>query len=317
MPSALAATPLLFIAGLCQGLFEINANLETDRHEALLGYRIMSRAHGMWSVGFFVSALFGAAMRQASITIQAHMLIVLLVILVTGTIIFSRVENAPERPGSHDGDPPMIAFPTISMLPLCLVGAAPLLCEGAGIDWSAIYMRDVFDVSPFLGGLSVTIFSLAIAFGRLTMDPVIDHFGPRPVASVLLGTAAVGLIMIASTPDPIIALAGFWLAGFGCSSVYPLAVSAAAQRIDRSSSVNVAALGQVTFLVFFAGPPLLGFVARAFWSALLLLGCCARGRRGAPNNQGVAADKRNRCRTARGEYEEAFLPIGLMRDRRN
>jgi MFS family permease len=49
--------------------------------------------------------------------------------------------------------------------------------------------------------------------------------------------------------------------GAGCSAVYPLAVSAAAQRTDRAAQVNVAALGQVTFIVFFLAPPLLGFVA--------------------------------------------------------
>ena len=51
--------------------------------------------------------------------------------------------------------------------------------------------------------------------------------------------------------------------GVGCSAVYPLAVSAAAQRTDRPPAVNVAALGQMTFVVFFLGPPLLGFVAQA------------------------------------------------------
>jgi hypothetical protein len=38
-------------------------------------------------------------------------------------------------------------------------------------------------------------------------------------------------------------------------------VSAAAQRTDRPAQLNVAALGQVTFIVFFLAPPLLGFVA--------------------------------------------------------
>ena len=50
--------------------------------------------------------------------------------------------------------------------------------------------------------------------------------------------------------------------GIGCSAVYPLAVSAAAQRTDRPAAVNVAALGQVSFVVFFLAPPLLGFVAQ-------------------------------------------------------
>ena len=63
---------------------------------------------------------------------------------------------------------------------------------------------------------------------------------------------------------PYVALFGFMLMGLGCSSVYPMAVSAAAQRTDRPASVNVASLGQMTFVVFFLGPPLLGFVAESF-----------------------------------------------------
>jgi MFS family permease len=61
-----------------------------------------------------------------------------------------------------------------------------------------------------------------------------------------------------------VALLGFLLMGLGCSAVYPLAVSAAAQRTDRPAAANVAALGQMTFVVFFLGPPLLGFVAEGF-----------------------------------------------------
>ena len=34
--------------------------------------------------------------------------------------------------------------------------------------------------------------------------------------------------------------------------------------VDRPASVNVASLGQMTFVVFFLGPPLLGFVAERF-----------------------------------------------------
>ncbi|MBB4520593.1 MFS transporter [Rhizobium leguminosarum] len=264
MPSALLAVPLFFIAGVFTGAFEINANIETDRHEALLGYRIMSRAHGMWSLGFCITALVAAGMRQAAVSIELHTFIVLVTVLIAGSIVFAGIENAPRRQDAHSGDTPIIAFPTIGLLPLCLVAAAPLLAEGASVDWSAIYMRDVFAVEPFVGGLSVTIFSSFIAIGRLGMDPVIDRFNPRPVAITLLGIAAIGVVMVATATHPVVALAGFGLTGIGCSSVYPLAISAAARRTDRPAPVNVAALGQTTFLVFFAGPPLLGFVAEHF-----------------------------------------------------
>jgi MFS family permease len=264
MPSALWAAPLMFIAGTLAGALEINANVEADRHEAALGRRIMSRVHGMWSLGFFVTALVAAGLRQWGVAPTTHMLLALLVVLVSGTLAFRNMRNAPPRPEDHDTDHPPFAFPTIGMLPLCLLGAAPLFVEGAGVDWSAIYMRDVFAVEPFIGGLSVTLFSLAIAIGRLGMDRVVDRFGPRPVATTLLLIAIVGVGIVVLAPDPILALAGFVLAGIGCSSVYPLAVSAAARRTDRPPAVNVAALSQMTFVVLFAGPPLLGFIAEHF-----------------------------------------------------
>ena len=93
------------------------------------------------------------------------------------------------------------------------------------------------------------------------MDPVVDRFSPRSVATILLLLAITGVTLVALAPDPVTALFGFALAGIGCSSVYPLAVSAAARRTDRPSTLNVAALSQMTFVVFFAGPPLLGFIA--------------------------------------------------------
>ena len=277
LPTAIWVAPVFFATGFLAGAVEINVNLETDRHEALLGRRIMSRAHGMWSLGFFVTALIGAAVRQFGLSIEAHLVAALIVVVVAGSFVFAGITNAPPRADSHDGETPRIAFPTIALLPLCLIGAAPLLVEGAGVDWSAIYMRDVFAVEPFIGGLGVTLFALLMAIARLSMDPIVDRYSPRSVATVLLGVAVIGLIMVATALHPYVALVGFSLMGAGCSAVYPLAVSAAAQRTDRPASVNVAALGQMTFVVFFAGPPLLGFVAQQFgirfsyWTVVPLL----------------------------------------------
>ncbi|SFV27408.1 Fucose permease [Devosia crocina] len=264
MPSAPLAAPFLFCAGILAGSLEITANVEADRHEAALGRRIMSRVHGMWSLGFFVTALIAAIVRQLQISVELHMLATFLVVLASGWIVFSPMQNAPRRPEDHGAEAPHFAFPTVGLLPLCLLGAAPLFVEGAGVDWSAIYMRDVFAVEPFVGGLSVTLFSLAIAIGRLSMDRVVEIFSPRRVARVLLVLAVFGLVLVASAVHPAMALAGFVLAGIGCSSIYPLAISAAARRTDRPPSVNVAALSQMTFVVFFAGPPLLGFIAEHF-----------------------------------------------------
>ena len=262
LPNAPAVFGALFVAGFLAGALEINVNTETDKLEALLGRRIMNRAHGMWSLGFFITALIGAGMRHFGVSIHLHTAIMLALVLAVGFVTFTGMTTAPARADAHQGEHPRFALPTIGLLPLCMIGIAAFLVEGAGVDWSTIYMRDVFHAEPFVGGLGLTLFTFLMAMTRLFVDPFVDRHGPRRVATVLLLVSAVGVTLVGLAPVPEAALVGFALMGAGCSAVYPLAVSAAAQRTDRPAAVNVAAIGQVTFIVFFLAPPLLGFIAQ-------------------------------------------------------
>ena len=262
LPVAPAMFAVLFVVGLMAGALEINLNVEIDRLEVQTGKRYMNRAHGFWSVGFFFTALFGAMIRQSGLSAGLHMIIVaVIVVLVAGYLIYGAT-NAPRTgQGLAEGASHRFAFPNIGLLPLCLIGFAAFLVEGAGIDWSAIYMRDVFAVEPIVGGMGLTLFAFFMAVMRLTADPIVSRYGPRNVAMVMLSFASLGALLVGIAPHPVLALIGFALMGAGCSAVYPLAVSAAAQRTDRPAAVNVAALGQISFVVFFLAPPLLGFVA--------------------------------------------------------
>lgn len=264
LPTTQTVFAALFVAGLLAGSLEINVNIEADKLEAQLGRRIMNRVHGMWSLGFFVTALLGAGIRQLGISIEAHTGGLLVFVLVAGFVTFSGMTTAPERPEANQDEHPVFAIPTIGLLPLCMIGIAAFLVEGAGVDWSTIYMRDVWNAEPFVGGLGLTLFTFLMALTRLFIDPFVDTHGPRSVASTLLVIAALGVALVWLAPFDAVALAGFGLMGMGCSAVYPLAVSAAAQRTDRPSAVNVAAIGQVTFVVFFLAPPLLGFISDHF-----------------------------------------------------
>jgi MFS family permease len=135
-------------------------------------------------------------------------------------------------------------------------------------------MRNVFHAEPFIGGLGLTLFTAVMAAARIYLGPVVDHYSPRTVVTVLLSISMAGLFAVWLAPHPYVAIAGFAMLGGGCSAVYPLVVSAAAQRTDRPSAVNVAAIGQVSFIVFFLAPPLLGFVAHAVdirWSYVVCM----------------------------------------------
>ena len=262
VPAAPAVFVVLLVVGLLVGALEINLNVEIDRLETLTGKRYMNRAHGFWSVGFFITALFGAMIRQSGLSAGLHLALVATIVVLVGGYLIYGATNAPKTARSQtEAAGHRFAFPNLGLLPLCLIGFAAFLVEGAGIDWSAIYMRDVFAVEPIVGGMSLTLFAFFMALLRLTADPFVTRFGPRNVAMFMLGSASLGALLVGIAPGPALALVGFALMGAGCSAVYPLAVSAAAQRTDRPAAVNVAAIGQVSVVVFFLAPPLLGFVA--------------------------------------------------------
>ena len=274
LDNAVVAFALLFVAGILAGALEININVQVGRLEAVQKRSLMSRAHGFWSLGFFVTSLLASGVRQASVPAPLHLAAVYAVVVVVGVVALWGLEEAP-MPETHDSDkPPLVAFPTLALLPLCLIGCVAFLIEGAGVDWSTIYMRDVFQAEPFVGGLGLTLFTAVMAAARIYLGPVVDRFSPRTVVAVLLGISVVGLAAVWLAPHPYVAILGFGLLGGGCSAVYPLVVSAAAQRGDRPSAINVAAIAQISFVTFFLAPPALGFIAHNFgirWSYLICL----------------------------------------------
>ncbi len=254
----------IFLAGMAVGAMEISINVEADRLEASTGRRIMSRCHGFWSFGFFAAALLGGIMRQFDVVPLVHMLIVL-PIVVGGTLFVTLGrEMAPEKPDEDKDHGVKFARPTPYILTLCAVSVGALIAEGAGIDWSVIYIRDTFEIAEFVESSSLIAFTLVMAITRFYADPVIERFGAVIMARGSLFVTMLGVTLVGIAPNFGLAILGFMLLGAGSSIIYPLAVSAAARQKDRASSINVASLAQTAFLVFFIGPALLGFVAESF-----------------------------------------------------
>lgn len=272
--AANATSPLLLFvllvpSGLCIGAVEIIVNLEADRVEHQTGRRFMNRAHAFWSVGFFVAGLLGALMSRLGITPQAHLAVIVPIETLGIALILGRFDAAPHRDATHAAPPARLARPTWGVLTLVAVSLSALVLEGAGADWSAIYMRDVFGATPFLGGIAVASGALAQSIARFFADRFVERHRPVAVARTLLGVLGAGTLLVFAAPAGWAALLGFALMGVGTSAIFPLAMSAAAQRTDRAPATNVAALAQLSFVAFLLGPPLLGFVAQAFgirWS---------------------------------------------------
>jgi MFS family permease len=260
---------LLFPVGIVIGGIEIILNLEADRTEHMIGHRIMNRAHAFWSFGFFSAGIISALVAQSGLSPQIHLFLMVPLVIVGVALILGRFDPAPHRTGTSDEKPPQFAVPTMAIMVLVAVTLSAMIMEGAGIDWAAIYMRDVFAVSPFLSGFAVALGAGAQAVTRFFADPFVERYSPTAVSRVLLGVLGVGVLLVFFASSDWLALVGFALMGVGTSVIFPLAMSAAAQLTDRPAPTNVASLAQISFVAFLLGPPLLGYVAEHFgirWS---------------------------------------------------
>jgi len=255
----------LLVMGLVVGAIEVVANVEADRTEHLVGRRIMNRCHAFWSFGFFSAGIIGAFAKQAGISPHVHLLAMVPVVLAGVLLVLGRMTPAAARlHAAGQAKPPRFAVPSLGILALVALSLSAMFLEGAGADWSVIFMRDIFNVAPFINGLAFATGALAQALARFFADGFIERFGPVAVARLLIVTLGAGAIVITTAQHPYIALFGFALAGIGTSAIFPLAMSAAAQRSDRPAAINVAALAQLSFVAFLIGPPFLGFIAEHY-----------------------------------------------------
>ncbi len=251
----------LLPAGLCIGAIEIVVNLEADRVEHQGRRRIMNRAHAFWSFGFFGAGLLGAAAARLALPPAWHLAAVVPLTALLVPLLLGRFDGAPQRRGGSAQAAHRFARPTTAIMGLVLFSLSGMVLEGAGADWSAIYMRDAVGAAPFLGALAVACVALAQGGARYVADRYVERHSPRAIARTLLGILGLGTLLVAMAPTASLALAGFALVGVGTSVIFPLAMSAAAQRSDRPAATNVAALAQISFVSFLLAPPLLGFVA--------------------------------------------------------
>ena len=262
-PTPLALFLLLIPAGLTLGTTEVIVNVEADRVEARMGRRIMNRAHAFWSFGFFGAGLFGAAMAQAGVPPGLHMALVVPLAWAAIALFLGGFTPADKRLSDTATDTPLIARPTAPIMALVLVCLSAMILEGGSLDWSAILVRDGFGAAPVFGGLAVATVAFSQAVTRYGADALLDRYAQVQIARAMMGAMALGVFCILLATGPALALAGFALIGAGTAALFPMAMSAAAQRSDRPAALNVAALAQFSFVAFLLGPPLLGWVGES------------------------------------------------------
>ena len=258
--SAYTFAGILMLGGAAIAVIEVAVNLEADRVEAHIGHRIMNRSHAYWSFGFFGAGIVGAGFSQLGISPFSHFALITVLSSVLTILLFAKYDAAKARRQSVAEKNKGFVWPSQGIFLLVFFSLSAMLVEGASIDWSVIFMRDIFNTVPLVSGLSLALAAIAQGIIRYFADQFVDKYGPEKVSLYSLIAMVLGVSCVVFSFVPVTALLGFLLMGGGSAVIFPLAMSAAAQRIDKTPEENVASLAQFVFVIFLLAPPILGFV---------------------------------------------------------
>jgi MFS family permease len=272
---ALASTTLqlvagLFFFGLVANFLNIAMNTQAVGVEVLYGRSIMASFHGLWSLALFTGAAAGTFFLSGGISPFIHFVMIwiatLLLLVVSYKFLLSSHADVKNKQ-------PIFVLPDKHILLLGMIAFCCMICEGTMTDWSGVYFKKIVSAPPAYITLGYVAYSGTMATGRFLGDWCATKFGVNRMLQVSGTLIASGLLLAVFFPSLIMATFGFFLVGFGVSSVVPIAYGLAGKSTTMTPGMALSAVSTIGFLGFFIGPPMIGFIAQASslrWSFALI-----------------------------------------------
>jgi fucose permease len=260
----------LFSFAVLNSVVDVAMNAQGVAVGRLMGRPVLSGLHAMHSLGGVLGAGAGALAARLGTTPPPHFLACAMVAVVGGLVAWplllpSEVDAKEEQ--SEDG-----AASTSGLrrwfsgwsVPIALLGALAFcftLAEGAGLNWSAVYVADALGGTEALGAIGLGVFLGAVTLGRLVGDRLVSSLGAVRVfraGAVLAGVGFGGALLVDA---PVAGLVGLALLGTGIANALPLAIAAGGNTPGETPATAAARVSTLGYLGSFVGPVLVGGLA--------------------------------------------------------
>jgi fucose permease len=273
-PSFLANLLLNLFIGAGQGLIEPAVNWSTLRMDGDQGSgRAMNLMHGAFAIGAVSGPLVLSVIMASDLswTILFRAIAVLFAILAVALAAspFSRLEASKSRSEDRTTNTKVAREPAYYLGFLCL-----LLYVGTEIgisNWIAEYFVRIFGAKPAFASLSVSLFWAGLLAGRFGVPAL--YRGKR------LETALIAFSLLLTTATAALCVLGFmivpgtplwaptaltFVAGLGCSIVYPTVISLVgiSCKSSQAEAISFAVAGGGVGL--FAFPFLMSWISQGF-----------------------------------------------------
>ena len=263
-PVAVVLALVLAGIGFIDAQADVGMNAVGVRVEEAVGRSVMTRLHGLWSLGTLIGSGASALAVLVGLGLGTQLLIVS--VIGVGSALYAGLLIPDASPRRREGE-----RSGRLAVGLMLAGAFAAFIEGAPFDWSAIYLVDFTGSSEALAGAGVIVFTAGMLIGRLAGDHVVDRFGAIRTLNAGIVLSVVALFVVIGLQQVVAALVGFAFWGLGISVALPVLYKLAGSHRSFGEGSGLAALTVGTRLGFMVAPALIGVAATA-WSLPVALG---------------------------------------------
>lgn len=259
----------LYLFGAGNGFIDIAINTLVTEIEKEDKENFMSAAHGFFSLGgilvglgSFLISVIGSPILHMGITVVLVFAINLYFRKHYMHIVAAPVEKEP------------FSFKLFKpLLLLGIIGFVSFGGEGAIIDWSGLYLKEMTMAPEMLIGAGFLAFSTTMTLGRFFGDGISAKIGPIKIVGLGAFIAAIGFILVL-TQHTLWSIIGFAFNGLGFSVIVPELFRIGGNVKGVDSSQGVAFIAGSGYMGFLLGPVILGFIAEKAslnYSFILLL----------------------------------------------
>jgi MFS family permease len=253
-------TLALVLLGAANSAVSVSLNTQAAAIERGVRRPVISGLHALYSLGALFGAGLGGLVASQGIPPVVHlvggaMIMAVVSLLAAPGLLPPRVDV---RPGAAK-----FARPTRRLLLLGAVAFCVLFGEGAAANWAAVYLRDITGAGAGLAAAGFAVFSMMMACGRLTGDPLVRRFGAVKLLRAGGLLAGAGVAITVASVSARAGLVGLAALGAGLSIIYPALMGLVGRLHSAAPAPAVAAVSMMGYVGFLAGPALIGVAAEA------------------------------------------------------
>lgn len=270
-PNFYALMLALYLMGATHGFIDISMNTLVTEIEKEDKQNFMSAAHGFFSLGGVLAGL-GSFLIPVIGNPAVHMALAILLVLAVNLLFYKNYKHIKAAPVEKE------PFSFRVFKPLLVIGIVSFIImgsEGAIVDWSGLFLKEISRAPEVLIGTGFLAFSVTMTVGRFLGDSISAKIGSVQVVALGALLSVLGYIAVLTTYT-YLAIIGFALIGLGFSAIIPelFRIGGNVKGVESSQGVSfIAGSGYSGFLL---GPVVLGFLAESAslkLSFITLLGC--------------------------------------------